>query len=144
MTKQIDELMQIGMANAFSAKTKTEKEKALRTALEAALKPVHTSSDVREPDVLGAIINGRTYADRLENDYRFECEAGPLRLCSDWVEFRRCFEWLAEHTAPPAQTPVPPRLTDAELLAITAKPLHIGNYARAIETAVRKQFGVTE
>ena len=27
------------MANAFSAKTKTEKEKALRSALEAALKP---------------------------------------------------------------------------------------------------------
>ena len=51
----------------------------------------------------GAIVNGRFYADRLEHDYKFECEAGPLHLCTDWVEFRRCFEWLAQHTSPPAQ-----------------------------------------
>lgn len=51
----------------------------------------------------GAIVNGRVYADRLEHDYKFECEAGPLHLCTDWVEFRRCFEWLAQHTSPPAQ-----------------------------------------
>ena len=51
----------------------------------------------------GAIVNGRVYADRLAHDYKFECEAGPLHLCTDWVEFRRCFEWLAQHTAPPAQ-----------------------------------------
>ena len=50
----------------------------------------------------GAIVNGRVYADRLEHDYKFECEAGPLHLCNDWVEFRRCFEWLAEHATPPA------------------------------------------
>ncbi len=51
----------------------------------------------------GAIVNGRVYADRLEHDYKFECEAGPLHLCADWVELRRCFEWLAQHTSPPAQ-----------------------------------------
>jgi hypothetical protein len=51
----------------------------------------------------GAILNGRVYADRLEHDYKFECEAGPLHLCNDWVEFRRCFEWLAVHATPPAQ-----------------------------------------
>jgi hypothetical protein len=51
----------------------------------------------------GAIVNGRVYADRLEHDYKFECEAGPLHLCNDWVEFRRCFEWLAEHATQPAQ-----------------------------------------
>ena len=51
----------------------------------------------------GAIVNGRVYADRLEHDYKFECEVGPLHLCTDWVEFRRCFEWLAQHTSPPAQ-----------------------------------------
>ena len=51
----------------------------------------------------GAVVNGRVYADRLEHDYKFECEAGPLHLCTDWVEFRRCFEWLAQHTSPPAQ-----------------------------------------
>ncbi|HCP79383.1 MAG: hypothetical protein CML16_03305 [Pusillimonas sp.] len=44
----------------------------------------------------GAIENGRAFADRLENDYSFECEAGPLKTCVDWQEFRRCFECLAE------------------------------------------------
>ena len=53
----------------------------------------------------GAIVNGRVYADRLEHDYKFECEAGSLHLCTDWVEFRRCFEWLAQHTSLPAQQP---------------------------------------
>jgi hypothetical protein len=53
----------------------------------------------------GAIVNGRVYADRLERDYQFECEAGPLHLCNDWVEFRRCFEWLATHPTPPAAQP---------------------------------------
>ena len=44
---------------------------------------------------LGAILNGRTHMDRLEG-YPFECEAGPLTLCTDWVELRRCFEHLAD------------------------------------------------
>lgn len=43
----------------------------------------------------GAIVNGRVLADRLEA-YPFESQGGDLRLCSDWVEFRRCFEYLAE------------------------------------------------
>jgi len=61
----------------------------------------------------GAIVNGRVYADRLEHDYKFECEAGPLHLCADWVEFRRCFDWLAQHTSPPAQRK-PCQVWDAE------------------------------
>jgi len=62
------------------------------------------SAPVQEPvGCEGAIVNGRVYADRLEHDYTFECEAGPLHLCNDWVEFRRCFEWLAEHVTPPAR-----------------------------------------
>ncbi|EKY5388003.1 hypothetical protein UY936_02655 [Escherichia coli] len=44
---------------------------------------------------LGAIENGRAFADRLEN-YQFECEGGNLNMCSDWQEFRRCFEYLSE------------------------------------------------
>jgi hypothetical protein len=73
----------------------------LRAAIEAALTP-------GEPDVAGAIENGRAYADRLESHYNFECEAGPLQLCSDWVEFRRCFEWLCEHVAAPQPQPCNP------------------------------------
>lgn len=44
---------------------------------------------------LGAIENGRAFADRLEN-YQFECEGGNLNMCSDWQGFRRCFEYLSE------------------------------------------------
>lgn len=43
---------------------------------------------------MGAIENGRAFADRLEQT-GLECPAGDLRMCSDWHEFRRCFEWLA-------------------------------------------------
>lgn len=45
---------------------------------------------------LGAIENGRAFAERLEGDYSFQCEAGQLTDCVDWQEFRRCFEYLAE------------------------------------------------
>lgn len=50
----------------------------------------------------GAIFNGNAYADRLET-YGFECEAGPLTNCNDWVEFRRCFNHLADwaYSLPP-------------------------------------------
>lgn len=44
---------------------------------------------------MGAIENGRALADRLEMT-GLECPAGELRMCSDWQEFRRCFEYLAE------------------------------------------------
>jgi len=56
---------------------------------------------------LGAIINGRTHMDWLEG-YPFECEAGPLTLCTDWVELRRCFEYLADWVqALPTAAPAP-------------------------------------
>lgn len=44
---------------------------------------------------LGAIENGRAFADRLEA-YPFECQGGDLNMCSDWQELRRCFEHLSE------------------------------------------------
>ncbi|EOX4270002.1 hypothetical protein ACPIXP_002493 [Citrobacter freundii] len=44
---------------------------------------------------LGAIENGRTFAERLEA-YPFECQGGNLNMCSDWQELRRCFEHLSE------------------------------------------------
>ena len=44
---------------------------------------------------LGAIENGRAFADRLEA-YPFECQGGNLNMCSDWQELRRCFEHLSE------------------------------------------------
>ena len=44
---------------------------------------------------LGAIENGRAFADRLEA-YPFECQGGNLNTCSDWQELRLCFDHLAE------------------------------------------------
>ncbi|MEV8922730.1 hypothetical protein AB0045_17635 [Klebsiella pneumoniae] len=44
---------------------------------------------------LGAIENGRAFAERLEA-YLFECQGGNLNMCSDWQELRRCFEHLSE------------------------------------------------
>jgi len=75
---------------------------AITAIKQARSAPYVASQLVQEPvGCNGAIVNGRVYADRLEHDYKFECEAGPLHLCNDWVEFRRCFEWLAVHTTPP-------------------------------------------
>ena len=46
---------------------------------------------------LGAVENGAVFMDRIERDYEFSCEAGSLNLCSDWIEFRRCFEVMADY-----------------------------------------------
>ncbi|EFA7375260.1 hypothetical protein C4N81_003458 [Escherichia coli] len=66
---------------------------------------------------LGAIENGIAFADRLEN-YQFECEGGNLNMCSDWQEFRRCFEYLSEW-AMHSQTEHP--ATDAFLAEVRAQ-----------------------
>jgi hypothetical protein len=63
---------------------------------------------------LGAIENGRAFADRLEA-YPFECQGGNLNMCSDWQELRRCFEHLSEW-AMHGQSETP--ATDAALAAI--------------------------
>ena len=47
----------------------------------------------------GAIENGRTLIERLENNYDFACEAGDLRRCSDWNDLKMCFELLAQHVS---------------------------------------------
>lgn len=66
---------------------------------------------------LGAIENGIAFADRLEN-YQFECEGGNLNMCSDWQEFRRCFEYLSEW-AMHSQTEHP--ATDAFMAEVRAQ-----------------------
>ncbi|HCQ4373903.1 TPA: hypothetical protein OKT35_003164, partial [Escherichia coli] len=77
------------------------------------------------PDIpLGAIENGRAFADRLEN-YQFECEGGNLNMCSDWQEFRRCFEYLSEW-AMHSQTEHP--ATDAFLAEVKTEARKEGVY----------------
>ena len=86
----------------------------------------------------GAVVNGRVYADRLEHDYKFECEAGPLHLCTDWVEFRRCFEWLAQHTSPPAQRTWV-GLTDEEANKIYKDGSTFGEMMRMVEAKLKEK-----
>lgn len=52
-------------------------------------------NDVEYPS--GAIYNGQAFIDRLEQVYDFNCEAGPLRNCYEWMELRRCFDYLAAY-----------------------------------------------
>lgn len=66
------------------------------TALTSQLESVVAENAARKSEVpLGAIENGRAFADRLEA-YSFECQGGNLSMCSDWQELIRCFEHLAE------------------------------------------------
>ncbi|WP_240740646.1 Eae-like protein [Lelliottia amnigena] len=66
------------------------------TALTIQLESVVAENAARKSEVpLGAIENGRAFADRLEA-YSFECQGGNLSMCSDWQELIRCFEHLAE------------------------------------------------
>lgn len=99
---------------------------------------------------LGAIENGRAFADRLEN-YQFECEGGNLNMCSDWQEFRRCFEYLSEW-AMHSQTEH--QATDAFLAEVRAEARNEGiNYTASrlaaafnhgfINKSLREVFDVT-
>ncbi|HAV8339507.1 TPA: hypothetical protein JLV25_001148 [Escherichia coli] len=81
---------------------------------------------------LGAIENGRAFADRLEN-YQFECEGRNLNMCSDWQEFRRCFEYLSEWVMH-SQTEHP--ATDAFLAELLAHGVEL--FAESQKEYVRK------
>ena len=71
-------------------------ELAKNTALTSQLESVVAENAARKSEVpLGAIENGRAFADRLAA-YPFECQGGNLSMCSDWQELIRCFEHLAE------------------------------------------------
>ena len=166
MTKQIDELMQIGMANAFSAKTKAEKEKALRQALEAALKPgvlvgsinkahlkqtgepwckeVLLYSPNNDADFPDSRVTVYTAAPPAKPDVKPDREAfEQWTLSQPWINghWETAKAWAAWQggflAATPAQTPAPPRLTLEEIDKAWGSPFGV---ARAIESAVRKQW----
>lgn len=65
----------------------------LRKRLTKATPSTQAVTEVEVP--MGAIENGRVFADRLEQT-DLSCIAGDLHLCVDWHEFRRCFEHLAD------------------------------------------------
>src|SRR6185295_11412451 len=104
-------------------------------------KPAEPSAGALPELPLGAIHNGRVHADRLEAT-GLECEAGPLTLCSDWVEFRRCFEHLADYALAAAQAPAVPaesapfKLTErqvARAFGIKASDLEWRDISREME-----------
>ena len=75
---------------------------AANTATAAPQPPAQT--EARGDELTGAVLNGLLLMDRLETGYNFECEAVPLRLCSDWVELLRCFRHLASYVSRPIQS----------------------------------------
>ncbi|ALE95867.1 hypothetical protein ABH11_01523 [Serratia marcescens] len=108
-SRQINaQTLQVKLTMAETIKELTERVNALAVE-NAALK----KSEVP----LGAIENGRAFADRLEA-YPFECQGGSLSMCSDWQELRRCFDHLSEW-AMHGQSETP--ATDAALAAIEAR-----------------------
>jgi hypothetical protein len=129
MTKQVEDLMAI-IANEVAAAERGAFDR-IRKALEAALTPGGDPACYQYQDSEGKwhpFVNDKHYQNTV-GDGRW-----PIRPL---------------YTAPPAQTPVPPRLTDELLAAIyLEKPRYhyppIAStdveFARAIESAVRKQF----
>ncbi|HGM6805114.1 TPA: hypothetical protein ACKP8U_001497 [Serratia marcescens] len=127
-----------GMLTESMAATKSAEERAdalevrLRNALSSeqeAIQRAHAANQtadalavenvaLKQSEVpLGAIENGRAFADRLEA-YPFECQGGSLSMCSDWQELRRCFDHLSEW-AMHGQSETP--ASDAALAAIQAQ-----------------------
>jgi hypothetical protein len=65
---------------------------------------------------LGAIINGREHARRLVESYGFSDLADHrLELCTDWVEFLRCFEHLASYVQHATPAPAAQPMTDEQV-----------------------------
>ncbi|EEW1027965.1 hypothetical protein ED202_04275 [Escherichia coli] len=148
--------VQLARANALAE----DQQKAIESIKQAdsAVKLAHEkfsalaaeNAGLKSDIPLGAIENGRAFADRLEN-YQFECEGGNLNMCSDWQEFRRCFEYLSEW-AMHSQTEHP--ATDAFLAEVRAEARNEGiNYTASrlaaafnhgfINKSLREVFDVT-
>jgi hypothetical protein len=136
MTKQIDELM--ALVVEYGVYPSDVLHQAVQVALEAALKP-------------GVEPIGYRY--KYKNCFGNIVWSFELPRSSD----TKVLETVPVFAAPQAQTDhivdankkVPPRLTDAELEEITGEDIassysgHVETW-RAIETAVRKQFGVND
>ncbi len=62
----------------------------------ATVMPSDKKEDIDFP--LGAIENGRIFAEQVENLYKFKEDNGhDLSVCYEWTEFKRCFEYMADY-----------------------------------------------
>jgi hypothetical protein len=175
MTKQIDELMEL--ANDVYAH-KNGAFDALRTALEAALKPDPSCDDVKLAEKImsdcGHNTNDTHLLERITNRIAMHTsppvqpDVKPGEPIGYRYKYKNCFgnvvwsfeppssidtqvlETVPVYTAaPPAQTTPPPRLAIGQLCeAIKKSRGYVTDdevvMARAIESAVRRQFGVND
>ena len=86
-----------------------------------------------------AAVKGRSYIERLEHAYSFECAAGPLANCAEWRGLKRCFERLVEKAEAAPQRPeligyVPPGAVEETslegYLPVYSRPPHLHAAAR--------------
>jgi len=163
MTNQIETIMALAddyMTQERKGANGYEARQALKQALEAALKPLGPET----VSVFGVKPNGEvvdtgvktTMPPRMKAKELVSEMYGRTWEEDDGSEADMCFavceqflDWLIAqgwHVAPPAQTP--PRLSDMDLHEILSGKGWAENdyddwgYERAIETAVRRQFGV--
>jgi hypothetical protein len=130
MTDKIDELMRLADEYAYASTKDQERysHDALRAALEAALK--------QGGEPIG-------YRYKYKNCFGNVVWSFELPRSID----TKVLETVPVYTAaPPAQTPVPPRLTVSEICEADPMPHAMFDderveFARAIESAVRKQAG---
>jgi hypothetical protein len=136
--QKIAELMQLADSYAHvyafvGDDTMPRRREALKQAIEAALKP-------GEPIGWSITCNGN----HTGNFYQ-SSEVAEVRLIEANRKYPKDVRTIEPlFAAPPAQTP-PRRLTDYQISVIAVdNPPDVHIYGRAIETAVRKQFGVND
>ena len=91
-------------------------EPETRAALQSSPPPV-----TGEP-LTGAVVNGLALLYRLRDHYDFECEAGPLKNCTDFHDLERC---LLALQSPPPVTGEPDWSTMLSVLRTLSQPDYI-------------------
>lgn len=166
MTNQIDEIMRLVDDLLETEHTATRKggRAFLKSALEAALKPgepvawMSPGKERLEFSRADTVYGSHTiplYTALPEQPASWPIDEGVAgRIAEQHCLSYETVQLIARQlmTAPPAQTPVPPRLTEQEInhcikfpsagSAITRDGSTSQRIARAIESAVRRQFGI--
>ncbi len=150
MTK-IDELM-VMIANEVAAAEYGAFDR-IRKALEAALKPGDKAQQIAEcVAAIKPVVRGKFPAEQALDEL-VGYTASPAQTGEVTEERGGGLPWTVKCSDgktrvlwphPPSQTPVPPRLTNKELLDVAVNGDEWFTVYRSIETAVRKQFGVND